>query len=177
DRLTEGELIYRGVVRTPVMAIAGQAPFKGRMQGLAAERFATMADVYRITGELPDDADPFPSADNRGKDLEESAARLARMLGRDADDADTFAWRALAHFLARRLLDQIEADARAVIAREDLGPDAPIVGAGCGRFLAATLADRLGRPYRDFAALTSCAEEAKEMVARCAPAVAVAQLA
>ncbi|MEM8573498.1 MAG: hydantoinase/oxoprolinase family protein [Pseudomonadota bacterium] len=177
DRLTEGELIYRGVVRTPVMAIAGQVPFKGRMQGLAAERFATMADVYRITGELPDDADPFPSADNRGKDLEESAARLARMLGRDADDADTFAWRALAHFLARRLLDQIEADARAVIAREDLGPDAPIVGAGCGRFLAATLADRLGRPYRDFAALTSCAEEAKEMVARCAPAVAVAQLA
>ena len=177
DRLTEGELIYRGVVRTPVMAIASQAPFRGRMQGLAAERFATMADVYRLTGALPEDADPFPSADNRGKDLEESAARLARMLGRDANDADIVAWRALAHFLARRLLEQIEADARAVIDREALSADAPIVGAGCGRFLAVALAERLGRPYRDFADLTPCAEEAREMAARCAPAAAVAQLA
>jgi (4-(4-[2-(gamma-L-glutamylamino)ethyl]phenoxymethyl)furan-2-yl)methanamine synthase len=177
DRLTEGELIYRGVVRTPVMAVAGRAPFKGRMQGLAAERFATMADVYRLTGQLPEDADPFPSADNRGKDLEESAARLARMLGRDAEDADIVAWRALAYFLARRLLDQIEADARALIERDGLSPDAPIVGAGCGRFLAAALADRLGCPYRDFADLTPCADEAREMVARCAPAAAVAQLA
>lgn len=177
DRLTEGELIYRGVVRTPVMAIAGQAPFKGRMQGLAAERFATMADVYRLTGGLPDDADPFPSADNRGKSVEESAARLARMLGRDADDADFVAWMALAHFLARRLLEQIEADARAVIEREDLPADAPVIGAGCGRFLAAALAGRLGRPYRDFADLTPCAEEARETAARCAPAAAVAQLA
>lgn len=177
DRLTEGELIYRGVVRTPVMAIASQAPFKGRMQGLAAERFATMADVYRLTGELPEDADPFPSADNRGKDLEESAARLARMLGRDAEDADIVAWRALAHFLGRRLLDEIEADARAVIEREELGPEAPVVGAGCGRFLAVALAGRLGRPYRDFADLTPCDDEAREMVSRCAPAAAVAQLA
>lgn len=177
DRLTEGELIYRGVVRTPVMAIAAQAPFKGRMQGLAAERFATMADVYRLTGELPEDADPFPSADNRGKSLEESAARLARMLGRDAEDSDFVAWRALAHFLGRRFLDQIEADARAVSDRVALGPESPIVGAGCGRFLAVALAGRLGRPYRDFADLSPCAEEAREMVSRCAPAVAVAQLA
>ena len=177
DRLTEGELLYRGVVRTPVMAIAGQAPFKGRMQGLAAERFATMADVYRLTGELPGDADPFPSADGRGKGLEDSAARLARMLGRDAKDVDFVAWKALAHFLARRLLDQIEADARAVIEREDLPPTAPIVGAGCGRFLAVALADRLERSYRDFADLTPCADDAHEMVARCAPAAAVARLA
>jgi uncharacterized hydantoinase/oxoprolinase family protein len=99
------------------------------------------------------------------------------MLGRDAEDADIVAWRALAHFLARRLLDQIEADARAVIERDGLNPDAPIVGAGCGRFLAAALADRLGCPYRDFADLTPCADEAREMVARCAPAAAVAQLA
>ncbi|WP_083240637.1 hydantoinase/oxoprolinase family protein [Methyloceanibacter methanicus] len=95
DRLREGELLYRGVVRTPVMAIASQAPFKGRMQGLAAERFATMADVYRLTGDLPDDADPFASADGRGKGLDESAARLARMLGRDAEDADFVAWKRL----------------------------------------------------------------------------------
>ena len=176
ERLTEGELIYGGVVRTPVMAVAQTAPFKGRMQGIAAERFATMADVYRLTGELPEDADPYPSADQRGKTMDESAARLARMLGRHAEDADFIAWKALAHFVARRQLERIEEDAAVLVAREELAPDAPVIGAGCGRFLAATLAGRLERPYRDFADLIDCAPEAREMAARCAPAVAVALL-
>jgi probable H4MPT-linked C1 transfer pathway protein len=47
-RLAEGELIYAGVVRTPVMAMARGVPFKGRAQRIAAERFATMADVWRL---------------------------------------------------------------------------------------------------------------------------------
>ena len=61
ERLTEGELLYTGVVRTPVMAVAHSAPFKGRVQRIAAERFATMADVWRLTGDLPGDADPYPA--------------------------------------------------------------------------------------------------------------------
>jgi len=57
------------------------------------------------------------------------------------------------------------------------GPIALPFGAGCGRFLAVALADRLERSYRDFADLTPCADDAHEMVARCAPAAAVARLA
>ena len=74
---TEGELLYTGVVRTPVMAVAQTAPFSGRMQRIAAERFATMADVWRLTGDLPGDADPYPTADQRGKSAtrERGAAR------------------------------------------------------------------------------------------------------
>jgi (4-(4-[2-(gamma-L-glutamylamino)ethyl]phenoxymethyl)furan-2-yl)methanamine synthase len=177
ERLSEGELIYTGVVRTPVMAVAQSAPFKGRMQGVAAERFATMADVYRLTGELADDADPYPAADQRGKSAGESAGRLARMLGRDAAEADFIAWRALAHYLARRQLAQIETAARTLLAREGLGPDAALIGAGCGRFLARQLAARLGHPYRDFAEPIDCVAAAREMAAACAPAVAVALLA
>src|SRR4029079_14054160 len=87
ERLAESELVYMGVVRTPVMAVARTAPFKGRMQRIAAERFATMADVWRLLDELPDDADPYPTPDLKGKSTQESAARLARMLGRDVRDA------------------------------------------------------------------------------------------
>jgi len=177
ERMTEGELIYAGVVRTPVMAVAQEAPFKGRMQGIAGERFATMADVYRMTGELPEGADPYPAADERGKSLDESASRLARMLGRDADEAEPIAWQALAHFLGRRQLDRIEADARVLSARETLRSDAPVIGAGCGRFLAEQLAKRLGRPYLDFTDMIDCDDEVREMAATCAPAVAVALFA
>ena len=177
ERLTEGELLYTGVVRTPVMAVAHSAPFKGRGQRLAAERFATMADVWRLTGDLPGDADPYPTADQRGKSARESAARLARMLGRDESEGELGEWVALARYFADCQLGGIEEAAHALLAREGLPPDAPVVGAGCGRFAAVALAERLGRPYLDFAEIIDSVPEEREMAARCAPAVAVALLA
>jgi probable H4MPT-linked C1 transfer pathway protein len=177
ERLTEGELLYTGVVRTPVMAVAHSAPFKGRVQRLAAERFATMADVWRLTGNLPDGADPYPAADQRGKSGSESAARLARMLGRDASEAGLGEWTALARYFADCQLAEIEHAARGLAERDALAPSAPVIGAGCGRFVAKALAERLGRPYLDFAEIIDAAPEAREMAARCAPAVSVALLA
>jgi (4-(4-[2-(gamma-L-glutamylamino)ethyl]phenoxymethyl)furan-2-yl)methanamine synthase len=176
-RLASGELVYTGVVRTPVMALTQTAPFRGRSQRIAAERFATMADVYRLTGDLPDDADPTPAADQRGKSSAESAARLARMLGRDADEAELADWVALACHFASCQLALIEEAAREVVMRQGLPDTAPVIRAGCGRFLAHQLAARLGRPYVDFAALLDAAPEAREAAARSAPAVAVALLA
>jgi (4-(4-[2-(gamma-L-glutamylamino)ethyl]phenoxymethyl)furan-2-yl)methanamine synthase len=177
ERLAEGELIYAGVVRTPVMAMAREVPFKGRAQRIAAERFATMADVWRLAGELPRDADPYPTPDLRGKSAEESAARLARMLGRDLGDAELPDWIAIARYLAELQLAEIEAAASALILGEGLGHEAPVIGAGCGRFMASSIAQRLGRAYRDFGDMFNSAQEAHEMAARSAPAVAVALLA
>jgi (4-(4-[2-(gamma-L-glutamylamino)ethyl]phenoxymethyl)furan-2-yl)methanamine synthase len=177
ERLTEGELLYTGVVRTPVMAVAHSAPFRGRVQRIAAERFATMADVWRLAGELPDDADPYPAADQRGKSPGESAGRLARMLGRDASDAELTEWIALARYFADCQLAEIEHTARNLAERDALSPDAPVIGAGCGRFIARRLAERLGRLYLDFGDLIDAPPETREMAARCAPAVAIALLA
>jgi (4-(4-[2-(gamma-L-glutamylamino)ethyl]phenoxymethyl)furan-2-yl)methanamine synthase len=177
ERLTEGELLYTGVVRTAVMAVAHSAPLKGRVQRIAAERFATMADVWRLTGDLPDDADLYPSADQRGKSGPESAARLARMLGRDASETELGEWIALARYFADCQLAEIEHAARGLAERYALPRATPIVGAGCGRFVAKALAKRLGRPYLDFAEIIDAAPEARETAARCAPAVSVALLA
>jgi uncharacterized hydantoinase/oxoprolinase family protein len=159
------------------LAFSRLAPFAGHVQGIAAERFATMADVYRLTDDLPDDADPYPTPDLRGKSKEESAARLARMLGRDASEAPLEAWVELASFFADLQFSELVEAARALTHREALAPDAPVIGAGCGRFLARRLASELHRPYRDFAEVTPCAAGTREMAARCAPAVAVALLA
>jgi probable H4MPT-linked C1 transfer pathway protein len=177
DRLAEGELVYTGVVRTPVMAVARNAPFKGRMQGVAAERFATMADIWRLLGVLPASADPYPTPDLKGKSTQESATRLARMLGRDATQADLLAYVDVARYVAEHQRGEIEAAALKLIAREGLAAGAPIVGAGCGRFIAREMAARLGRAYCDFAEIVDCAPQARDMAAACAPAVAVALLA
>src|SRR5262249_22144979 len=81
ERLAAGELVYTGLVRSFVMAVAERAPFAGRWSPLINENFATMADVYRILGQLPEGADQMTTADGRAKTIEASRARLARMVG------------------------------------------------------------------------------------------------
>jgi probable H4MPT-linked C1 transfer pathway protein len=177
ERLVARELVYAGVTRTPVMAIARSVRFAGRTHPLMAELFATAADVHRLTGELPEDADQHPSADGRGKSEEDSARRLARMLGLDLADAPLASWRRVARGLAARQLQLIRGAAERVLARGALDAGAPLVGAGAGRFLVVALARRLARPYVDFATLVAGSPQARERAARCAPAVAVAALA
>ena len=72
---------------------------------------------------------------------------------------------------------EIEHTRRNLAERDALSPDAPVIGAGCGRFIARRLAERLGRRYLDFGDLIDAPPETREMAARCAPAVAVALLA
>lgn len=176
-RLATDELVYRGVVRTPVMAVVPRVAIDGVESGVMAEYFATMADVYRLTGELPDHADQHPTADNRGKSPAESRVRLARMVGREAADAPSSTWEKLARTIAARQLAQIADGAHRVSADAGLPADAPLVGAGVGRFLVPALARQLERPYRSFADIVTAADPSiAAMAADCAPAVAVAVL-
>jgi (4-(4-[2-(gamma-L-glutamylamino)ethyl]phenoxymethyl)furan-2-yl)methanamine synthase len=65
-----------------------------------------------------------------------------------------------------------------VLAAAALAPDAPLIGAGCGDFLAAELAARMRRPHRRFAGdVVPLPPEAAAWAQVCAPAVAVALLA
>jgi probable H4MPT-linked C1 transfer pathway protein len=174
--MVAGELVYTGVTRTPVMGLADRVPFAGELQPLMAEYFATAADLHRLTGALPDDADQHPTADGRGKTPEESARRLARMLGRDYGQAPLSAWRGLAHHLSERQLRQVHDAADRVLSRGLLPDDAPLLGAGVGRFLVRDLAARLGRRYVDFASLMTGEAALCEWAARCAPAASIAAL-
>ena len=177
-RLACDELVYRGVVRTPVMAVVGHVAFDGARIGVMAEHFATMADVYRLAGELLPHADQHATADGRGKSLPESAARLARMIGRDAAAAPEETWRALARYIAGRQRQQLQDAAARVLSAAALPIEAPLVGAGVGRFLAQALAQRLARPYRGFDDIIDAADGAVAAgAADAAPAVAVALLA
>jgi probable H4MPT-linked C1 transfer pathway protein len=177
DRLAVGELVYTGLVRTPLAAVARAVPFAGRAVPVMAEFFATIADAHRLLGTLPPDADLHATADGRGKGLEESRARLARMIGMDAADASDEAWRNLAAALVRAQTRQIEAGLELVLSAAPMSAEAPLVGAGVGRFLAAEVARRCGRPYRSLETLIPLAAPALgEPAAAIAPAVAVAML-
>lgn len=176
ERLASEELIYTGVVRTPVMAVAQRLPIDGGWVGVANECFATMADVYRVLGWLPDDADLHPAADGCDKRVQDSMRRLARMLGADLADASPAAWRRVAAYVADRQIDSLAIACHRQLSR-GVAPTGPLVGAGSGRFLVRRLAGRLGRSYVDIDDCLPVSPAGQRSAGDCAPAAAVALLA
>jgi (4-(4-[2-(gamma-L-glutamylamino)ethyl]phenoxymethyl)furan-2-yl)methanamine synthase len=168
-----------GIVRTAVMAVAQSAQDDGKEVGLMAEYFATMADVYRLTGELNELHDQTETADGAEKTIPASAKRLARMIGCDYDDNELTRWRQFAHHLRSQQMARIQNACERQMARifELDNSHKPIIGAGVGRFLVKPIASNLGCSYLDFSGLCSSIQnENGYAVADCAPAVAVACL-
>lgn len=176
QRLAAGELVYTGMVRGFVMATADRAPFRGTWTPLVNENFATMADVHRILGMLPADVDLMPTADGRAKTNEASRARLARMLGSDASDADEETWTLAARWFAETQTRAICDAASLVLSAGTLPASTTIVAAGIGRVLVDEIARRLHCACVGFDELCDVTPEARTAACRCAPAVALAVL-
>ncbi|MBV8850707.1 MAG: H4MPT-linked C1 transfer pathway protein [Methylobacteriaceae bacterium] len=177
ERLANGELVYAGVVRSYLFAGIARAPFQGRWVNLMNEWFASTSDVHRILGELPDGVDVMQTADNRDKSVASSRARLARMIGRDIGDAGDASWRRLAQFFADQQSRQIEESLHLVLSRGVVADEAPVVGAGIGRFVLKKIAARFDRAFIPFESCFDAAPECASAVSDCAPAAAVAKLA
>jgi probable H4MPT-linked C1 transfer pathway protein len=177
ERLATQELVYTGIVRTAVMALAECVEDQGREVGLMAEYFATAADVYRLTGELGEVHDQSDTADGGEKSVLASARRLSRMIGCDFDPAELPRWQKLAHNLREKQLSRIRQGCERQLARNALSGSGPFIGAGIGRFLVRQLAESMGKSYLDFSALFPALSNENGMsAADCAPAAAVACL-
>lgn len=177
DRQASGELIYTGLTRTAVMAVVNQVPLAGRWHSLAREYLATMADVRRLLGTLPADVDQHATADGRGKSIEESRIRFARLFGHDVGDRSVDDWRQAAAYVADIQLRSLHDGAALVLSRHALNSRAPVIAAGIGADVVGDLASRLGRPCQHFGGLSNCRNGDVERAAtESAPAVAVARL-
>ncbi len=178
ERLHHQELMYTGIVRTPVMMMAKAAPIRGQWAPVMAEVFATSADVYRLTGELQEAADQYPAADHGPKSPAGSHLRLARQFGFDALDLGTKTLLQLAASLRERHIQQLRSGVEIQLSLGYLDDHAPLIGAGIGRFLVKDLALRLERPYRDFGELLMANHaSAGFAISDVAPAAALAFLA
>ncbi|MDP1666881.1 MAG: hydantoinase/oxoprolinase family protein [Methylobacter sp.] len=178
QRLISEELIYTGIVRTAVMAVTQTAQDQGQKIGLMAEYFATMADVYRVTGELNDMHDQTDTADGAEKTVLASARRLSRMIGCDFYPDELPRWQQFAENIRGRQIQQIQRGCETRLSQHKLPQNSPLIGAGVGRFLVKQIALNLGRPYLDFSDLFPITIIQSDMtIADCAPAAAIAYLA
>jgi probable H4MPT-linked C1 transfer pathway protein len=177
SRLRFDEMIYTGVVRTPLMTLTKQVPFAGEWQNLAAEYFSNTADVYRVLGSLEEGDDLMDTADGGDKDIVSSIRRLARMLGTDSSSFEISdnSWNNLAQYFEEAQIQLLTKAVLRVLSNNDTR-NQKIVGAGVGHFLAKKIAQRLNIPYLEFSELCDSDPELSHKCNACAPAVALAQL-
>jgi uncharacterized hydantoinase/oxoprolinase family protein len=135
-----------------------------------------MADVHRVLGTLPENADLHATADGRERTAAASAARLARMIGRDVGEGEEWEWKKLAAFFAEAQLRTMHDAVSQVFSAAQLPAEAPVVAAGTGRFVVEKLATRLGRRCEKWEALLPTNANLASVISDCAPAVAVALL-
>jgi probable H4MPT-linked C1 transfer pathway protein len=181
QRLSRGELVYQGVVRTPLCALAQRINWRGVSHNVMNEFFATSADVYRITGELAPAHDQQASADNAAKDLPHSRERLARMIGLDRDDGSDEDWLVFARAWRERQVDELRGQLERVAAANGFGAESVAVATGCGAFLAGDILPPGWRQLSYAESVVCLAADAPAALAAwvdvAAPAVAVAALA
>jgi (4-(4-[2-(gamma-L-glutamylamino)ethyl]phenoxymethyl)furan-2-yl)methanamine synthase len=177
QRLATGELVYTGLVRSFVMATSQSAPLNGLWTTLINENFATMADVHRILGSLPAGVDLMATADGREKSVPASRARLARMLGSDAANADSKIWDLLARWFAEAQIRAIVDAVMLVMSSCIAMSAAPVIAAGIGVDVVGEVARRLGLSWERFDELLEVVPDARDAVFHCAPAAALTALA
>lgn len=178
QRLIARELVYCGVVRTPIFAICNSAQVKGQQIPVINEYFANTADVYRLTDELVAHADLTDTLDGCAKDISSSAVRIARMFANDAKNDELDIWRSVAKQIRNLQVQMIKDACRHQFMKKNIPLSTPMVGAGVGRFLVKDLAQQLKREYIDFEEFFEIDSLNSEYgVGDCAPAASVACLA
>ena len=172
ERLACGELFYTGVERSPVCAVVGGLPWRGRSCPVAQELFATTRDAYLVLGELPPEPDNTDTADRRGATSELARDRLARSICADREMFDDGDARAAAEAIQRGQLVKLSQSARRVLRRLP-GPVATVIICGRGEFLARRLVEEIPLSVP----VVSLSEILGPEISRCATAHALAVLA
>jgi hypothetical protein len=169
-RLRTGELVYTGLLRTPVCAVVQRLPLRGRRCRVAAEHFAVVADAHLWLGRISGDEYTCETPDGRGRSRQDAGARLARMVCADLDTLDDEAVTAMAEHIVRAQVRQIAGGIRQVVRRLGAGSPRVAIVAGHGAALGREAARGVGLDVVDMR------DQAGDAIARATPAAAVAYL-
>ncbi|MBL7040389.1 MAG: H4MPT-linked C1 transfer pathway protein [Pirellulaceae bacterium] len=172
ERMLAGELVYTGVERTPLCAVANQVPYRGQWCPIAREFFATMRDVYVVLGELPERPKDTDTADGRPATKNASCARLGRMVCADPEQFDQTDGLVVGQSFADAQVSDVRAAVRQVMDRMPSLPQTVILS-GHGEFVARRVLSKSGLQTQ----VVSLTEHLGPDMSRAATAYALAALA
>ncbi|NLX95456.1 MAG: H4MPT-linked C1 transfer pathway protein [Rhodopirellula sp.] len=143
ERLASGELVYTGVQRSPLCALASHVPWRRRQMPTAQEVFATSLDVYLVLEDLPEEPENTHTADGRAATIEAAHDRLARSICGDRTLIERSETLAIARFVAEAQLRTVVHAAKRVVGRMSALPRTVVIS-GQGEFFALRVVRRLG---------------------------------
>ncbi len=143
-RLSSGELVFTGVLRTNLAAIVQSVPAGGRMCRVASEYFSVSGDVHLILGRLQPQDYSCSTPDGRPPSIDSARKRLARLVCADAEMLSTSEIDEMARYICSQQVRQIREGMEQVISRLPTLRSHPAITMGAGAFLAAEAARGLG---------------------------------
>ena len=125
-RLQQGYLVYTGMLRTPVAALANSAEISGIMTPFSTEYFACSGDAHFVLGSIG--SEEYSSATPDGKEVSREAClrRLARMVCADLEEIGEEGALKIAESFWAAQRDLVCTAVEKV--REDVGADILLVG-------------------------------------------------
>ncbi|MEX2684708.1 MAG: hydantoinase/oxoprolinase family protein [Candidatus Sigynarchaeota archaeon] len=143
ERLRHGELVYTGVLRATIPSIAHAVPVHGELIPISFEKFALMADVHLILGNITREQYDCDTADGRPNTIEDSKKRLARIVCEDAAELGDDVILNMARFLAQEQVRMVQNGLEKVTRQYDRTLTCVLTGVGEG-FLAMQAARQAG---------------------------------
>ncbi len=172
QRLLAGELVYTGIERSPVAAVAQTVPYRGQSCPVAQETFATMQDAYVVLDLINEDPSNTNTCDSRPLGKAASRVRLGRMIAADGEEFNHRDAVAAAHSVSQAQAALL-ATAIAKVRARQAQPLGCVILSGHGEFLAHNALATLPNP----APTISLTEKLGLTISRCGPAHVLAVLA
>ncbi len=142
ERLSAGELVYTGILRTPCSSLAVNVPLRGSFCRVSPEYFTITGDMHLILGNIQPADYQWPTPDGRGNTPDCASARLARLVCGDGEMLSECEITRIARYLYDRQVQQV-ADALYQVQSRFERP-LPLICAGSGLFLLDAAAVRAG---------------------------------
>ena len=151
SRLSSSELIYTGVLRTPIYALSRKISIKNNMYNIIPENFSNMSDVYKILSAIDSKKDYSETCDRRSKTYKNSLRRLSRNLGFDYLPKDEKRLKEIAKKLkmiqVKIISEKISRFLEKYFTKKD---PVSFIGIGVGKFLVKEICHTNNMLYKDF---------------------------
>jgi (4-(4-[2-(gamma-L-glutamylamino)ethyl]phenoxymethyl)furan-2-yl)methanamine synthase len=144
ERLSSGELVYTGALRTNLAAIVQSVPVAGKRSGVASEYFAISGDVHLILGNLKPQDYTCPTPDGRPPSVDSARRRIARIVCADDEMLSTAEIDELARHVYLQQVHQVQEGIDQVLLQLPRLRNHPVVVLGSGAFLGKAAAEGLG---------------------------------
>ncbi|MAR63545.1 MAG: hypothetical protein CMP43_00920 [Rickettsiales bacterium] len=133
SRLSEGELIYTGVMRTPLFSIQNKINYKSSIYYIIPELFSSTSDLYRVNNFINKNFDVDDEADHQGKSLTKSLVRISRSFAIDYKKKNHRLLIDLSKILIKKQIKTIEENIKILKEKKNYKKNVPIFFSGIGR--------------------------------------------